>query len=388
MSDRDTKFRKIRVALIGGGFIGKIHALAATMDGRAELVAGALSSEPERARRVAADFGIAEHRAYPSFRALMSGEQARLAEDRVDLVVIATPNATHFEIAGEAIAAGFHVMCDKPLTVSVEQARRLAELASESRSRFAVMHNYTGYPSVRHARQLVRDGELGQVQAVRVHYLQGGQRRVKLGEPPTFKAWKVDPQQTGPSGTMADIGTHAFNLLRFVTGLEVEAVSCTLRRLHPVRPLDDYGHALLQLQDGAIGAITVSQVTHGRLNDLWIEVDGTEASLIWRQECPNRVELRRHAEPIRIFERDPRAGYLPAAAYCRLPAGHPEGFLEAFANVYGSFFDDILRDATGLASDASGVYPGLQDGLEGVLFVDRCLASNAAQGAWRPFESS
>jgi predicted dehydrogenase len=378
------------MGLVGGGgagFIGGVHFLAATLDHQAELVCGALSSDPLKARQEAARFGLAAERAYGSYQELIQAESRLDADRRPDFLAIATPNYLHFAIASAALQAGLNVVCDKPLATSVDQAEQLVRLVEQTGAVLALMHNYSGYPLARQIRQMVRQGELGVVQAVRVHYLQGGLRGLRAGQTPPRAAWKADPDKAGPSGAMADIGTHAFHLLRFTTGLVPTEVSCQLGNFHPVRPLDDYGHAVLRFGGGGLGTITVSQVTHGRMNDLSLEIDGTAGSLAWRQESPNELLVRRHGRPVQIYAANPRVEYLDdvTRSACRLPGGHPEGFFEAFANVYRDCFRDILRRTEGGDFDRRDtLYPNVYDGLEGVRYVAACLASHGNNGAWQP----
>lgn len=386
--------RKLRMGLIGGGgnaFIGRVHAVAATLDGRAELVAGALSSDPIKARDAAPDFGIQADRAYGSYQELIDSELQLPADQRIDFISIATPNYTHFEIAKAALDAGFNVVCDKPMTTEIGHAEQLVSLVERSGVVFALMHNYAGYPLVRQARAMIQSGEIGEIQAVRANYITGSLRRMVPGELPTRGVWKTDPAKTGPSGTMGDIGIHAYHLIRYTTGLCPVEVSCNLKTLHPVRPLDDYGHASIRFRDNALGMITVSQVTHGRLNDFSLEIDGTTGSLVWRQEEPNELILRRYGAPVQIYERNPRAEWTSDACHSasRLPGGHPEGFLEAFANIYQDSFDDMARRASGVAIHGRGtVYPNVYDGVEGVAFVQRCVTSSRENGAWQPLTDS
>lgn len=383
--------RKLRMALIGGGgagFFGRIHALAAELDQRAELVAGAFSSDPEKSRLAAAAFGVAADRGYGSYRELIESERRLPADQRIDFLTIATPNHTHFEIAQAALEAGFHVVCEKPLTNNVDQARNLADRVAQTGAVFAVAHGYSGYPLVRQAREMIAAGELGQVFAARVTYLQGGKWSVEPGRKPSRAAWKGDPAQAGPSGTLADIGTHAFHLLRYTTGLQPESLCAALAQFHPGRPLDDYGQIVLRCGGGSLATIAVSQVTHGRLNDLSLEVDGTRGSLVWRQMEPDQLVVRRHNQPVQIYERNQRTAYSETVrAWCRLPGGHPEGFLEALANVYRETFDAIIRGAGGRKTAlAARNYPTVEDGLEGVYFVHLCLASHAEPGGWKPWQ--
>jgi len=384
--------RKLRMALIGGGgnaFIGRVHATAAMLDNRAELIAGALSSNSERAREAAPTFGIAAERAYGSFTELIEQESRLSENERVDFVSIATPNYTHFEIARAALETGINVVCDKPMTNDYDQANELVRLVEQSGAVFALTHNYTGYPLVRQARQMILDDELGEIQAVRVHYIQGWLRGISPGTVPARGAWKADPAKTGPSGAMGDIGSHSFNLARFMTGLDPKEISCRLQTLAPGRQLDDYGHTLVRCSNDALYVIIVSQVTHGRLNDLAIEIDGTKASLSWRQEDPNQLVLRQFGQPKRIFERNPGATFTNEAgrAACRLPGGHPEAFFEAFANLYTGAFDDMIARAMGDRFDGKNTsYPNVYDGQEGVRFIQKCVESSRQNGEWLSFD--
>ncbi|HMF11987.1 MAG TPA: Gfo/Idh/MocA family oxidoreductase [Gemmataceae bacterium] len=380
--------RKLVMGLVGGagGFIGRVHAMAAMLDGRAVLAAGALSSDPDKARAAAADFDILPERAYGSYQEMVAAESLLPPGRRIDFVSIATPNHTHFAIAKAFVEAGFNVVCDKPLTVNAEQARNLAGLVAHTGVVFAVMHNYTGYPLVRQMRDLVRGGELGPIHAVRAGYLQGSLYRRRTPEQQRRFAWKTDPERAGISGCFGDIGIHAYNLARFVTGLEPERVSCHLRTFHPDGRLDDYGTAALFFANGAMGTITASRVSHGRENDLWIEIDGSRGGLEWRQEEPNRAWLRVHEQPHRLLTRDPGAGFTSATARsaCRLPAGRPEGFLQAFANVYTAAYGDMIARAAGKPWTADqSLYPNVNDGVEGVEFIEQCVASSQDGGVWK-----
>jgi predicted dehydrogenase len=385
--------RKLRMALIGGGgaaFIGPIHVIAATLDQRAELVAGAFSSDPGRSRAAAQRFGIDGARAYDSWAALLRDEARLPSDQRAEFVAIATPNHTHFAIAQAALQAGFHVVCEKPLTIDLDEAATLAELVDRTGAVFAVAHGYAGHPTVCQARAMIAGGELGNVQAVRVQYLQGGLRGQQPGVAPARGGWKSNPALAGPAGTLADIGTHAFHLLRYVAGLLPVEITCQLKSFFPERQLDDYAHVVLRLTRGALGTITVSQVTHGRLNDLIVEVDGTTGSLQWRQEDAERLTLRRHGQPVQVYERNARGSVLHASArqLCRLPGGHAEGFLEAFANLYRGALDAMVAQATGQRPVTPAVsYPDVRDGVEGVEFVTRCLESHQENGAWKAWSN-
>ncbi len=380
--------RPLRMALIGGGgqaFIGRVHAVAAQLDRRAELVAGALSSDPERSRAAADSFGIAPERAYGSYDELLRAESALPADQRVHFVSIATPNHTHFAIAKAALEAGFHVVCDKPMTTRWEDAVELARLVQETGAVFALTHNYTGYPLIRQARQMIADGELGEIQAVRANYIQGWLCGLPPNAPNTRGKWKMDPERAG-SGSLGDVGTHAFNLVCYVSGLTPQAVSAHLRTYQPQRQLDDYGHVIVRMGPEPLALINFSQTTHGRLNDLTLEVDGSRASLAWRQEEPNQLIVRRTGQATQVYERQPSADYVnaSASAACRLPGGHPEGFFEAFANVYCAAFDDMIQRDRGASAESAAPYPNVNDGVAGVRFVQACLASSEEQGTWKP----
>lgn len=382
--------RKLRMALIGGGqgaFIGRVHATAAVLDNRAALVAGALSSDPERARASAPEYDIPSERAYGSYRELIDTEQQIRAEQRVDFVSVATPNHTHFEIALAAVQAGFNVICDKPMTFDLAQAELLAAAVEKSGVVFAVSHNYTGYPLVRQAREMILNGELGEIQATRASYIQGWLRtRLESGNQKQA-AWRTDPQRSGAAGCFGDIATHAYNLSRYMTGLFPSQISCQLRTFESGRALDDYGVAMIRFENGGLGTVTASQISHGRENDLAIEIDGTLGSLSWRQENPNEMWVRQNGQPHRLYTRDPNAPFMNAsgAAACRLPSGHPEAFFEAFANVYRGAYDAICLRASGQKFETTNtLYPNVRDGVEGMYFIEQAVASSRQEGAWLP----
>ncbi len=384
--------RKLRMALVGGGagsFIGRVHATAAVLDNRAALVAGALSSNPERAKASAPAYDIAENRAYGSYVELLEKEAALPEDQRIDFVSIATPNHTHFEIAKAAVEAGFNVICDKPLTFDLAQAEELAKVVDASDVVFAVTHNYTGYPLVRQAREMILSGELGEINATRAFYIQGWLRTRLEAEDQKQAAWRTDPKRSGAAGCFGDIATHAFNLTRYMTGLIPDQISCQLRTFVEGRELDDYGTALVKYENGGLGMVTASQISHGRENDLFIEIDGTKGSLLWRQENPNEMIVRQNGEPHKIYTRDPNAPFMneSGASACRLPSGHPEAFFEAFANVYRSAYDAMVLRAGGQAVEkVDTVYPNVHDGVEGMYFIEQCVASSQDNGAWLPMK--
>jgi predicted dehydrogenase len=382
--------RKLRMALVGGGqgaFIGRVHATAAVLDNRAALVAGALSSSPEKAKASAPAYDIAESRAYTSFSELVEKEKALPASERIDFVTVATPNHTHFAVAKAALEAGFNVICDKPMTFDLAQAEELVRLVEQSGCVFALSHNYTGYPLVRQAREMIQSGELGEIQAIRSNYIQGWLRTRLEASDQKQAAWRTDPSKSGIAGCFGDIGTHAYNLGRYMTGLLPTSISCHLRIFETGRALDDYGTAIIKYDNGALGTVTASQISHGRENDVTIEIDGTKGALQWRQENPNEMIFRRNGSPHQIYTRDPNAPFMNSLgkAACRLPSGHPEAFFEAFANVYRFSYDAMVARATGSTFEKRDtVYPNVYDGVEGMYFIQQCVASSQQDGAWVP----
>jgi predicted dehydrogenase len=384
--------RKLRMALVGGGqgaFIGRVHATAAVLDNRAALVAGALSSNAEKAKSSAPAYDIPAERAYGSYQELVKSESKLPAEERVDFISIATPNHTHFPIAKAAIEAGFNVICDKPMTFDLQQAEDLMKLVEKTGVVFALTHNYTGYPLVRQAREMILSGELGEIQAVRSNYIQGWLRSRLEKDDQKQAAWRTDPAKSGAAGAFGDIGTHAFNLGRYMTGLLPAEVSANLKVFEEGRKLDDYGHAVIRYENGALGTVTASQISHGREHDLVIEIDGTKGALQWRQEEPNAMTVRRNGHPHALYTRDPNAPFMNdmGKAACRLPAGHPEAFFEAFANVYRFAYDAIVKRISGETFEPRDtIYPNVYDGVEGMYFIQQCVASSRQNGAWQPLK--
>jgi predicted dehydrogenase len=384
--------RKLRMALVGGGqgaFIGRVHATAAVLDNRAALVAGALSSDAARAKASADDYDIAPARAYGSYKELLEKEKALPAHQRIDFVSVATPNHTHFEIAKAAVEAGFNVICDKPLTFDLKQAEQLADAVDKSGVVFAVSHNYTGYPLVRQAREMIAAGELGEINAVRSFYIQGWLRTKLEASDQKQASWRTDPSKSGAAGCFGDIATHAYNLARYMTGLLPDQISCHLKTFVEGRKLDDYGTAVIRFENGALGTVTASQISHGRENDLFIEIDGTKGSLQWRQEEPNVMILRRNGQPHAMYTRDPNAPFMTewGKAACRLPSGHPEAFFEAFANVYRFAYDAMVQRAEGKTFErVNTIYPNVNDGVEGMYFIEQSVASSKENGAWLPLK--
>jgi predicted dehydrogenase len=275
------------------------------------------------------------------------------------------------------------------MTFDLAQAEKLADLVDKSNVVFGVTHNYTGYPLVRQAREMIQNGELGEINAIRVNYIQGWLRTRLESDSQKQAAWRTDPTKSGAAGCFGDIGTHAYNLARFMTGLLPETVSCHLKIFATGRKLDDYGHAIARMENGALATVTASQISHGRENDLFIEIDGTKGAIEWHQEEPNKMILRRNGEPMAIYTRNPNAPYMNEAgkAACRLPGGHPEAFFEAFANIYRAAFDAMILRAEGKPLErVNTVYPNVNDGVEGMYFIQQCVASSEQNGAWMPLK--
>lgn len=374
--------RKLRLAVIGGGpgsFIGAMHRHAAALDDRYELVAAALSSDPEKSVRAGRELGVAPERAYASGLALLQGEKAQALG--ADVVAIMTPNDSHFEMASAALALGFDVICDKPMTNTVDEAERLHAAVQASGLVFCLTHNYTGYPMVRQARGMVETGELGTIRLVQVEYVQGGNAREN--DPPPDKSWRHNPAKGGPSLVMGDIGTHAHNLLRFITGLEITEVAAEVGSIVPGRVVHDYAGAMLRLNNGARGSFWVTQAAAGVENCLRIRVSGTLGSLEWEQELPQILRFKPLEGPAQI--RTPSGpGTLPLAQRSsRIVKGHPEGFPEAFANLYSDAAEAIAARRACKTPDPLALhFPDSHDGLLGVRFVSAVVQSSASGGAW------
>jgi predicted dehydrogenase len=377
--------RKLRYGMVGGGpgaFIGAVHRMAAALDGEMELVAGAFSSDAAKSRAQGEALCLDPRRVYASYQAMAEGEAALPPGERIDLVSIVTPNHMHYPVAKVFIEAGFHVVCDKPLTNTVEEAEALCRLVSQHQAVFALTHNYTGYPMVKQARAMVRQGQLGTIRKIVVEYPQGWLSTLLEASGQKQASWRTDPVQAGVSSALGDIGTHAENLAQYITGLEMESLCADLSTLVPGRQLEDDGNLLVHYQGGARGILYASQISLGEENNLRIRVYGTQASVEWHQEDPNYLTVRYGDRPMQVWKRGHR--YLdPAAAhFSRIPAGHPEAFLEAFANLYRSAGRTIAARLAGtLPNPLDTDFPTVQDGARGVHFVHTALASSQ-QRAW------
>jgi predicted dehydrogenase len=376
----EEKPARIRLGMVGGGkdaFIGAVHRIAARIDGEFELVAGALSSTPERARESGVALGLDPERAYGSFEEMAKKEAAR--PDGVEAVAIVTPNHMH---AGPAIAflkRGVHVICDKPLAATMEQAEALAAAVAGSEALFILTHNYTGYPMVRQAREMVAAGDLGKLRVVQVEYAQDW-----LTEASESKqaAWRTDPARTGAGGSIGDIGTHALNLACFVSGLALEALAADLQSFVPGRPVDDNANMLLRFGGGARGMLWCSQVAPGNENALRLRVYGEKGGLEWAQEEPNQLWWTPFGEAKRLLTRGGAGASAAAAAVSRTPGGHPEGYLEGFANIYLGAAEAIRAAQAGRRAEVLDLLPGIDAGMTGMRFIAAAIRSSKANAAW------
>lgn len=367
---------RIRLGMVGGGegaFIGAVHRLAARMDDRFTFHAGAFSADPARSRASGEALGLPAERIYDNFQAMAAAESAR--EDGIEAVAIVTPNNLHFEMAEAFLKAGIHVICDKPMTTSLDDAKALEKLVEETGLVFVLTHNYSGHPMVRQARQMVADGMIGTVRVVNVEYVQdwlstaledGGQKQA---------SWRTDPSQAGQGGSIGDIGTHAHQLARFVTGLPFEVASADLHSFVPGRKLDDNAFVLLRSGE-ARAMLWCSQVAPGNENALTLRVYGDKGGLEWAQESPNALWYTPIGEPKRLLTRGGSGADEAAARVTRIPAGHPEGYLEAFATIYGAAADAITAHKNGTPVPEGTLYPTVQDGVAGVAFIEAAVAAS------------
>ncbi len=380
--------KRIAMGMIGGGqgaFIGDVHRIAARLDDRYELVAGALSSDPQRARDSASGLGIVSDRSYTDYRDMATAEAAR--EDGIEVVVVVTPNHLHFEVAKAMLEAGIHVICDKPLVNSLAQAEELQAQVASSGCLFMVTYNYSGYPMVRQARELVRGGELGAIRLVQVEYPQDWLATNIEASGMKQAEWRTDPERAGPGGSIGDIGTHAFHLAGFVSGLETTELLADLHSFVPGRKLDDNAHILLRYEGGAKGMLWASQVASGHENGLRLRIYGEKAGLEWFQEEPNQLHFKPLGETRQIITRSGAGISEVSAASSRLPSGHPEGFIEGFANLYRDFADLVeARRTGGDAVVEDSLLPTVADGVKGVRFIEAAVASSRAGGTWQNFD--
>jgi predicted dehydrogenase len=378
--------KKLKYGMVGGGrdaFIGAVHRKAMALDGHYEFVAGALSSNPEKAIASGKDLGLSDDRNYPSWEAMLEGELARPAKDRIDLVVIVTPNHVHYPVAKAFAAAGFHVVCDKPLVHTSKQANDLIKTVEKTGVVFGVTYNYTGYPMVKHARHMVLTGKLGEIRKVIVEYNQGWLATKVEATNNKQADWRTDPARSGAAGAIGDIGSHAENLAATITGLEIESICADLTTFVPGRQLDDDGNLLIRFVGGAKGVLIASQIETGYENDIRIRVFGSKGSISWRQEDPNHLDYLPLEGPRQLLTRG--SGYLCAEAMkaSRLPAGHPEAFLEAFANVYVGAAEAIhAKQKKKKLGKLEGDFPNVYDGARGIHFIEKTVESSRSSKKW------
>ena len=382
----DSWNRKLRMGMVGGGpgsFIGPVHRMVVSMEQQAEMVAGVFSRDPDLNRQTGAELYLDSGRVYDSYQEMAAAEAALPADERIDFVSIVTPNVSHFDICRAFLEAGIHVVCDKPMTYTLEQSQRLVQIVEESGLVFALTHNYTGHPMVRQARALFRSGQMGTVRKVIVEYLQDflATPHEKLGM--RQAEWRLDPARSGIGATIGDIGTHAFNLLEYVTGERVSEMCVDLSTFLPDRTLDEDVNALLRLEGGGKGLLTSSQIATGEENGITLRVYAEHGAIRWGQENPNYLDVWRLGEPRQTFSR--AQGYLDAhaAAAGRIPPGHPEGYLEAFAQIYVGALTAIRRHLDGDPMPTEDYdFPTAHDGLRGMQFIYRAVESSQNGAAW------
>ena len=374
---------KIQYGMVGGGegaFIGEIHRMAARLDNHFELVAGAFSAEAERSKRSGTTLGLLEDRCYADYQEMVSKELAR--EQPIEAVVIVTPNHLHLPIAEVFLKAGIHVICDKPLSAKLEEAHSFANFARQADKIFAITYNYSGYPLVRHAREIIAQGELGEIRTVQIEYAQDWLSG-KLEESGHKQAvWRTDPMQAGDGGCLGDIGTHAFHLACFVSGLKPKAILADLKHFVEGRNVDDNAHILLRFSGGAKGMLWVSQVAPGNENGLRLRIYGSKAGLEWSQENPNYLKLSSLGEAPKVLGRGSPELSAAAAKMTRIPPGHPEGYIEGFANIYNEIAQAIYATRIGKPFPQGVLFPDLDDGIAGMEFIDAALKSNKNNSEW------
>jgi len=379
----DAATRRIRLGMVGGGqgaFIGAVHRLAARMDDQYEFVAGALSSTAEKSKASGEELGLAPDRIYADYKSMAAAEAKRA--DGIEAVSIVTPNHMHFPAAKAFLEAGINVICDKPLTTTAAEAEELARLVAKTNLVFAVTYNYSGYPMIRQAREMVKAGELGELRLVHGEYPQDWLTTAVEATGQKQAAWRTDPARSGAGGCVGDIGTHTYQLACYVSGLELDSLLAELTSFGAGRKLDDDAQIMLRFKGGAKGGIWASQVAVGHENGLKLRVYGTKGGLEWVQADPNYLWFTPYGEPKRLITRGGSGSGPAAARMTRVPSGHPEGYLEGFANIYTEAARAIRARRDGKAEDSAVTFPGVHDGLKGVQFIEACVKSSAAGGTW------
>lgn len=379
--------RKLRMGMVGGGrgaFIGAVHRMAAALDGQIELVAGAFSSDPAKSRLSGADLHLAPSRTYASYREMAKAEAALPPGERIDFVAIVVRNDLHYPVAKAFLEAGIHVVCEKPLAYTLAEARKLRDLARRSGCLFALTHNYTGYPMVKEARAMVRAGKLGKVNKVVVEYPQGyAITALRSKADGKISNWRMDPSVAGISNCIGDIGSHAENLAHYITGLQLDELAADLSTYIPGRPLDDDGNLLVRFKGGAKGVLHASQISTGDENNLNIRVYGTLASLEWHQEHPNELVVKFAEAPRQVWRRGNSYNGPEAKRFTRTPFGHPEAFIEAFANIYVEFARALRDRLAGRKPPKEGYdFPTIDDGVAGMAFIEAAVRSSKANSRW------
>ncbi len=382
--------RKLRMGMVGGGrgaFIGQVHRMAANLDGKIELVAGCFSADAEKSRLSGEDFFLKPSRVYPSYQEMATKEAALTADERIDFVSIVVRNNMHYEVSKTFLEAGFHVVCDKPMTFDLDQAYKLRDLVKSTGLVFALTHNYTGYPMVKEARRMVRDGELGRLLKIVAEYPQGyAVGDVKGTGREQISNWRADPAVAGASNCIGDIGTHAHNLVRYVCGVEVDELCAELTAFIPGRELDDDGNMLVRFTGGAKGIIYASQISNGDENALSIRAYGTKASIEWHQEYPNDLIVKYADKPRQVYRRGNDYVGDAAKANTRTPFAHPEGFIEAFANIYLAAAAAIADHVDGKQPPDDGYdFPTVDDGVAGMAFIETAVKSSDSSAKWVKF---
>ena len=378
--------RKIRMGMVGGGrdaFIGGVHRIAANIDGQIELVCGAFSSNPKKSKLSGQDFYLDPSRVYGSYEEMIMTEKNLPEDIRMDFVSIVTPNHVHYGPAKMALENGFHVVCDKPLSFDLEEAKDLVATVQKTGQLFALTHNYTGYPMVKQARAMIKNGDLGTIRTVVVEYPQGWLSDFIESTDQKQAAWRTDPKRSGIAGAMGDIGTHAENLAEYITGLEISEICADISTLVEGRLLDDDGNVLLRFNNGARGILHASQISKGEENSLNIRVYGTKAGIEWHQMEPNSLLVKHGDKPTEIYRTGVGDLYAASSAHTRIPAGHPEGYLEAFANIYRNFAKCVQARIDGVTVDpVYDDFPTVQDGLRGMQFIYKVIESGKSDQKW------
>ena len=381
--------RKIRMGMVGGGrgaFIGGVHRMAAALDGQIEFVCGAFSADPEKSKLSGQDFFIPSDRVYGSYQEMIEKE-SQLPEDvRMDFISIVTPNHMHYGPAKMALENGFHVVCDKPVSFNLQEAMELESLVKRTGLMFALTHNYTGYPMVKQARAMIKDGKLGNIRKIVVEYPQGWLATRIEESDQKQAAWRTDPSRSGAAGAMGDIGTHAENLAEYITGLKITEICADLTAFVPGRRLDDDGNILLRFEKGAKGVLNASQISVGEENALNIRVYGEKGGLEWHQMEPNTLKVKWMDQPVQLYRTGVGTLYPEATAHTRIPAGHPEGYLEAFANIYRNFAHCLQSKLEGKQPNPLHLdFPSITDGVRGMRFIEKVVESSASKEKWLSF---